>query len=388
MGGYHPTFKWKEILEKQKVFDYICVGEGEETFKEFLNNFYRPDKLKTIRGLAFNNSFGWPIFIGERDLVKNLDDLPFPARHLINFSMPIMLASRGCFYNCRFCTVRNFYKHQYRRRSIGNVIKEIKLLIDKGEKKIYFMDDDFGSDKEYVLRLCNEINKLNIKEVEFSIHSNPRDLLDESVLELLESAHIRNIGVGIQSTIDEFREYFNLFGNYDYIRKFFEKIKKHKFNIRCLFIINSGKENENIETIQKNIDNLIFLIKKNSSDKAKFIAVFGILVPLPGTDIEKDFLSRNIKIFASPTLYRVNFATYKYNDINQKILENIYDKYNNYFLPDPISKNRKDKIFKSISKSDIAFFAKIKILWIFLINSYIMRKHVRQSLRVIYEKYF
>ena len=120
-GGYHPTFRYEKILKECKELDYIVVGEGEKTFEEFLTSKER----EKIKGLAFRKGKKI-IFTGKREFIKDLDSIPFPARHLINFRVNYVISSRGCPFNCRFCCIKNFYERTIRRRSVANTIEELR----------------------------------------------------------------------------------------------------------------------------------------------------------------------------------------------------------------------------------------------------------------------
>jgi len=133
-GGYHPTILWKEILEETDFFDYLCIGEGELTFGDLLDAISQVKSVDEIKGLAFKKDKKI-IFTGERELISDLDTLPLPARHLVSFNVPFISSSRGCRNNCKFCSVKNFYGKQYRRRSVEEVIKEINLISNQENKE-------------------------------------------------------------------------------------------------------------------------------------------------------------------------------------------------------------------------------------------------------------
>jgi anaerobic magnesium-protoporphyrin IX monomethyl ester cyclase len=126
LGGYFPTYKWETILNETGLFDYLVIGEGEETFKAILGCFPDRDRLESIQGLAYRDSQGKIVFTGLRPLIEDLDSIPFPARHLSGYPIPTVITSRGCPYNCRFCTIKNFYRRKFRQRKVEKVVLGVR----------------------------------------------------------------------------------------------------------------------------------------------------------------------------------------------------------------------------------------------------------------------
>ena len=106
VGGIHPTFAYTEMLRKNCI-DYIVRYEGEYTMPHLLQNLNNPSHVTGIAYMRDNQVVVTP----ERPLIENLDELPFPARHLLpmhiyqKYSNGNMLSSRGCPYNCLYCSL-------------------------------------------------------------------------------------------------------------------------------------------------------------------------------------------------------------------------------------------------------------------------------------------
>src|SRR5271157_640716 len=174
MGGPWATIEYKKIL-KNKIADYVVIGEGERTIVELLEHYNDIYKLQDIRGIAFMNAEGSAIKTGERECIMDLDSLPFPAWDLFpqtkkyNFQhrkvpfYPIM-TSRGCPYDCIYCT-KVVHGYKYRERSIENIIQEIRYLKERfGIKELFFIDDNFNNDIDRAEKIMDEIiqNKFNL----------------------------------------------------------------------------------------------------------------------------------------------------------------------------------------------------------------------------------
>lgn len=173
-GGPHVTSLPEESIRNQFI-DYICIGEGEKSFVEFLDNLEK-GKEPRVPGIWAKKN-GKIIKNPLRPYTENLDELPFPnwgywnlkkyfrANFLIKSVLPV-LASRGCPYRCSFCASGVFSKlpgKYYRVRSAKNVIEEIKELKKykkKGLEAIQFQDDTFGLNK----RQFDEFTKLYVRE--------------------------------------------------------------------------------------------------------------------------------------------------------------------------------------------------------------------------------
>lgn len=160
----------------------VVFGEGEETFLEVVQRFTRKENLFEIKDTAVKTN-GKIKRNPSRGPIHNLDELPFPARHLLpmelyfkdqskttfGFAMrkPVatMITSRGCPYNCIFCSTSKVWK-KWRPRGVKNIVDEIEILVNEyGVKEIAFEDDNFIIDKKRIIDICDEIlkRKINIR---------------------------------------------------------------------------------------------------------------------------------------------------------------------------------------------------------------------------------
>jgi len=157
-------------------FDYGVIGEGEITSYELSEALNNNTDVRDVDGLVYMKD-GKIVYTNPRKPIKNIDILPFPARHLvsnINSYVPILcdystlpvaniITSRGCPGCCTFCS-NAVFKRTYRQRSAQNIFEEIKILIKQYKvREIHFNDDTFLVDKKRIYELFELCKKEKIK---------------------------------------------------------------------------------------------------------------------------------------------------------------------------------------------------------------------------------
>lgn len=176
-GGVHATSLPEEVLREQKL-DFVVAGEGEQTMLEVCGSLERERGLEGIKGVIFRKD-GQIVNNGPREFIKNLDDLPIPDRALLEFpkfswylsppgiirghflkGITTFYTSRGCPFNCIFCCSHQTAGRKFRQRSVAGVMEEIRYLVyDFGVKGLYFNDDTFGLNKEWLTNFCQVLLK-------------------------------------------------------------------------------------------------------------------------------------------------------------------------------------------------------------------------------------
>jgi radical SAM superfamily enzyme YgiQ (UPF0313 family) len=289
LGGAYPTVCAREILEKSKLIDVIIRGEGEETFVELLKN----KNFKKIKGISYRSNHKI-IENKNREFIQNLDDLPFPAYHLlpmdkykikdglIDFGLTgkpgsrytIISTSRGCPYGCIFCSSYILWGKKCRVRSPENIIEELKFLNSKfGIKKIDFMEDTFTINENRTKKLCRLIRD---EGLDFSWICTTRvDKFSKQTVNEMKKAGCDLVCFGFESGVQKNLDFLNKgFTLEDSIRAV--KIAKDaKIPVIGSFVIGIPGETREM------INQTIYFAKKLKLHSARF----PLLTPFPGTKL-------------------------------------------------------------------------------------------------------
>ncbi len=202
--GFYPTFAYDFILKSHHSIDYVIIGEPEFAFLEFCSIMKKGTNLGGIDGLAFRND-GDSIVYNKRKVINNLDLLPFPYRtkeHIEHIGGNI-LGSRGCYGNCTFCYINNFYgkKCNWRGRTPENIYHEVqKILSSISSRYIYFVDANFFGPGDEGQCRAEEIAELlqNEKGLFFGLECRVNDIQERS-LKALAHAGLKDVFLGVES---------------------------------------------------------------------------------------------------------------------------------------------------------------------------------------------
>jgi len=287
LGGEHVT-TLPELSLKECGADFVVLGEGELTILELMNIWQDKEKRKHIKGIAYieNNHF---IRNPERELIQNLDELPFPAYDLINpLKYPIadsyfkvkrlpvtgIFTSRGCPYACSFCASSAFWKHHFRHRSPQKVVDEIEYLMKSfGIREIQIGDDYFNCSKKHIIEICREILRRKLDLTLTCPNGLRIENIDEKLLTIMRKAGFYALTITFESGSQAILDGVNKKLNLRNVARNIKLAKKLGFFLKDYLVF--GLPGETYETVRKTIQ----FAKSLPYDT---IAVF-IAKPIPGS---------------------------------------------------------------------------------------------------------
>ena len=281
LSGPHVIIYPEETMTIKEV-DFLVLGEGEKTINLLLDNINKPYELAKIKGLFFRRGQNI-INTGPADFIEDLNELPFPARHLapykkyfsvVSARRPVttMFSSRGCPYQCLFCDRPQVGK-RFRARSAKNVVDEMQLCQNMGIKEIFIYDDTFAVDRQRVMEICSEIIKRDIK-IAWDIRTRV-NTVDEEMLSAMKTAGCQRIHYGVEAGTQKILNVLRKGITLEQALIALKLTKKIGIESAAYFMIGSPSETK------EDILQTIKFMKKLDPDYAQI----AITTPFPATDL-------------------------------------------------------------------------------------------------------
>lgn len=291
MGGAHATVAYQDILQEGCV-DIVVRGDGEIAFLDLVEKIRNKEHYINLKSIVMLDKDSKIISNPTREPIMDLDELPFPAYHLLNmdkyinqrdknfafymkYPVGFIMSSRGCPYNCIFCSTSKFFK-KYRERSAKNVVDEMEFLVKNyGIKEIHFFDDSFNANKRRAEMICKEIINRKLKiSWEVGQGMNIRNI-DKQLLHLMIKSGLYRIGFSIESGSNETLKYIRKSIDLEQSLEVIKECNKLGVYTHGNFVI--GFPHETKEEIKKTIN---YTMKSNLD----FINLT-ICQPLAGADL-------------------------------------------------------------------------------------------------------
>ncbi|MGB8643646.1 MAG: radical SAM protein [Anaerolineae bacterium] len=336
LGGPHLTLMPEESTGHPEV-DFVARGEAEETIVEFVRTVetygvQAKARFRSIQGLSFRDDAGNIMHNPPRPLAQDLDAIPFPAYHLFKIErytnlQPLtdgldpharsytILTSRGCPYQCTYCS-KPITGNTWRARSVENVVKEWRMLVDElHAKEIGVTDDIWNLDLKRAKELCCALIAEGLNKVPWvTIHGMKVNHADAELFQLMKQAGCRRVGFGVESG-DEFilKRVVKKSQTYDQVRAAFKNARAAGLQTMGFFIFGMPYETE--ETMEKTIQ----LALELDPDLANFM----IASPYPGTQMW-DLLQREGRIYAqdwSELAIHSDHAHFEIGDLKPELVE-------------------------------------------------------------------
>ena len=215
VGGPHVTTVPQGFLQEAKNVDIAVVGEGEYAMLEIVEYFEGKKQLSEIKGIAYRQD-GNVVVNQPRPFIENLDDLPYPAYHLVDMEQYLsnkkigyrsfqdralsMITSRGCPFNCCFCAVHLHMGQGFRAHSASYVLNHIQYVVEKFKvKNIFFEDDNLTLDLKRFEAICDGIIERKIKIGWETPNGVRADCLNLNLLKKMKQSGCNSVFVGVES---------------------------------------------------------------------------------------------------------------------------------------------------------------------------------------------
>ena len=282
VGGAHFAVLGQEFLQENKDVDAALAGEGEVSFLKLVKALENKTDFSGVPGLIYRALDNSEAIFNKCELIKELDSLPMPAYHLVDmeryfhflehglFTRPgtrgkraiSMITSRGCPFDCVFCSIHLHMGRRFRAHSARYTVSHIQYVVDNYKvEHISFEDDNFTLDKARCSGILNQIIDKSIKISWDTPNGIRADTLDKDLLLKMKESGCDELIIGVESGDQEvLNKIVNKNLSLDKVGEAAEWCKKFAIKLSAFFVI--GFPGETKEKIQKTIDFAFWLYKK------------------------------------------------------------------------------------------------------------------------------
>ena len=254
MGGAHACTIGATLLDAFPAIDYLVIGEGEQTMLELVQSGLR--EVESIPGVACRVD-GKGVLSAPRELIKDLDVLPFPAYHLLprfprRYNLPLfsypkapntsIISSRGCPYRCSYCD-RSVFSQGFRFNSPEYIVEHMAMLNrNYGIRHVFFYDDLFTFDRSRVAKFCELKERRGLK-VGYNCIAR-LEHIDAELLALLKRSGCWQVNFGIESGDPEVLKQHRKFFSLDEVGIKLQMVRDSGMRVKGLFMVGLPGEDE------------------------------------------------------------------------------------------------------------------------------------------------
>ncbi len=219
LGGYHATVTFDEIIESDDMefIDFILRKEGEIAFNGLIKALGNGGDCSEVPNLSFRDS-GSIIHTADNP-VLDLDEIKPPDRdsrvikkgfHFLGYPADVSETSRGCAYDCSFCSIGMMYGNSYRTFKIDRILEDIRDIQARGARAIFFIDDNITLHGKRFKEVCEAIIDAGLNDIKYVTQASVRGLKQTPGLaESMARAGFKYIFLGIENASDETLEFLN-----------------------------------------------------------------------------------------------------------------------------------------------------------------------------------
>jgi len=298
LGGIHPSMLPYEAIEHA---DAVVIGEAENVWRKIVEDF-RENRLR-----PFYKSSELP----------ELKNLPIPRWDLLKnkrYFYHTVQTTRGCPYNCEFCTVKAMFGGKYRYKPVKDTIKEVETLLDIEKKLFFFVDDNFIGNRKHTKELLRELIPLKIvyfAQVSLNLAR------DEELLSLLAESGCRKVIIGFESLVNANLRQMGKDKSYkaEQYAEDIMNIQSWGIEIQGFFIFGYDFDDETV--FEKTVDFI------NSTDLA--VPILSVLTPFPGTQLFQRFDKQGRLLYNNWTKYDGRHVCFQPKLMSPEALQNGYN---------------------------------------------------------------
>ena len=312
-GGPQVTLCPIETLRYAEI-DFLVLGEGEITIVELITCLENKRPLSEVKGIAFRDEALNPIITDRRPLIKDLSQLPLPAYEL--FDPPSykaadelrlgIMSSRGCPYQCIFCTGRNVMGRQMRRRPPIDVISEMAHWHSKyGITHFCFIEDNWLGHRKHAIELLDRLENAQLP-ITYSLEVGVRgDALSKDICERLKKTGCTIVAVGIESVDPEVLELSKKGEKIEEITQGIRAAKAAGLFVKGYFIVALPGDTKS------KVEKAVAYARKEKIDMPRF----ALAQAFPYTELA-DWVKTNGKFYHDPYEYVLHHTDERHGDVH------------------------------------------------------------------------
>lgn len=218
-GGYYTTIDADSIVqtEDMKYIDFLFSGEGELAFNKFIRAFATDKDFSKVEGLTYIENGS--VISNPPGCLANIDELKFPDRsarilknsfHTMGLKADVIETSRGCVYDCNFCSIRQMYGKTFRKFKIERVLQDIRNTKQYGARSLMITDDNITLDGKRYKELCMAIKDSGLNDMRYLLQASVRGIKNTPGLaKAMADSGTKWVFLGIENVSDENLEYMS-----------------------------------------------------------------------------------------------------------------------------------------------------------------------------------